>query len=590
MVGACLFFPGLGRLPLLEPDEGRNAEVAREMLSSGDWITPHFDTLPYLDKPAFFFWLVAASFRLWGISEWGARFPSAAMALASMFLTWSLARRMFGAGVGLRAGIILATSPLVIAFSRLVIFDMTFTCLVTLSMLCFWCAEFRDSRPAWFDVLAFAAMGVATITKGPVGFMLPLLSIVAYYAIQRRSRDLKRLHWGLGLIAFLTATLPWFVAVSIRNPDFPRYAFWQESLLRFATSHARRSGSALYYVPVYLMGLFPWSFFLLCAGWNRLRKWREITQQAHKPIAFLLAWAGVIFVFFSISRSKLPAYFLPAAVPLSILMARVWAEVEIGTGFRRPGWLKAGFASLIGLGLVVAAASQLFQLGVVQARIAAKIPASLVSQISLSMLFTGLIVVSLAILGSRLAARVKISRQKMLCFGLLSLTVPMLLVRWIVPLQRYADLASSRQLAMTMLASPEKELPLYGYYYFRTSLPFYLRRPVGLVTADADELTSNFVVYRARELGRQRPLAGLAGTAERRTGYLLGKTGPFGPVLIDAAELSVLSRSTVTPFLVLARNSQVHGLAQTVGRLEPMWNAWEYSVWKVSSSKLETRK
>jgi len=146
VVACCLFFLALGKLPLLEPDEGRNAEVAREMLVSGDWITPHFDSQTYLDKPAAFFWLVAASFRLWGISEWAARLPSAVLALALVLLTWFLARRMFGPAAGRRAGIILACCPLVIAFSRLVIFDMLLTFLVTLALASFWWIDVADTR------------------------------------------------------------------------------------------------------------------------------------------------------------------------------------------------------------------------------------------------------------------------------------------------------------------------------------------------------------------------------------------------------------------------------------------------------------
>ena len=141
VVAGSLFFLGLGWLPLLEPDEGRNAEVAREMLASGDLITPHFNTLPYLDKPPVFFWLVAGCFHLVGVSELTARLPSALAALATMLLVWFLARRMFGDGARLRAGIVLATSPLVIAFSRLVIFDMTLAFLMTLAMTSFWLAD-----------------------------------------------------------------------------------------------------------------------------------------------------------------------------------------------------------------------------------------------------------------------------------------------------------------------------------------------------------------------------------------------------------------------------------------------------------------
>src|SRR6516165_10665903 len=350
-VAACMFFVGLGRLPLTEPDEGRNAEKAREMLDSGDWITPHYDTLTCLDKPALFFWLVAASFRVFGLSEWAARFPSALMALATSLLVWFLARRMSDNRTGLRAGLIWATSPLVIIFARNVIFDMPLTFFVTLAMASYWLAEAEDFKHPWRDAIFFAAMGIAAITKGPVGFLLPLLSVSAYLALRGRLRELRKLRWGLGVPVFLASALPWFVAVSVRNPDFPKYALWQESLLRFATGHARRPGGPLYYLPVFLAGFLPWSFFLLLAGWNRLTRllkddvaptfgpasaglkpsattrasaqqhadnrfhrvlqqplkaWRQLRQEDHKPRLFLLAWSAVVFVFFSISRSKLP--------------------------------------------------------------------------------------------------------------------------------------------------------------------------------------------------------------------------------------------------------------------------------------------
>src|SRR5437870_4145336 len=262
---ACLFFARLGSLALVEPDEGRNAEVAREMLASGDWLAPHFDTLPYLDKPALFFWLVAASFRVWGLSEWAARFPSALAAMATVFLIWLLARRMFGGRVALRAGLVWATSPLVIAFARLVIFDMTLTFLVTAALTCFWFRETSDFPRRWLDAGLFGAMGLATFEKGPVGFILPLLSIAAYAAARGRFRDLKRLRWGLGLVIFAATGLPWFVFTSIRHPEFLRYAVW-ETWLRFATTRARRAGGPFYYIPVFLGGFLPWSFFSAVRG------------------------------------------------------------------------------------------------------------------------------------------------------------------------------------------------------------------------------------------------------------------------------------------------------------------------------------
>ena len=579
-----MFFVALGRLPLLEPDEGRNAEVAREMLASGDWVTPHFDSLTYLDKPAPFFWLVAASFRLWGISEWTARFPSALLALALVLLVWFLARRMFGPAAGLRAGIILACCPLVIAFARLVIFDMMLTFLVTLALASFWWMEAADFRRPWLDVLLFAAMGLATITKGPVGFLLPLLTILAYLALSRRLRDLKRLRWGLGVAVFLAVGLPWFIAVCLRNPGFARYAFWDESLRRFAGHYTHRAGSVFYYVPVYLAGWFPWSCCLLFVGWNKLKQWRELGQERNRALLFLLAWAGVVFFFFSVSGSKLPGYVLPAMAPLSLLLARAWEEVartEKAGG--APDWLTAGFALVLGCGLLVALAPQLARLAPAYAPSLKKLHPALAGMVQPTLLYSGLILVALAIIGRNLAARLRGPVLAGVTLALLALITPLLGLRWLAPLRSYASVNSSRRLAETILASPEKTLPLYGYYYFRTSLPFYLRRPVGLVTSDASELTSNYVASRYREL---QSSARQAQAGPVRTGEGTAQQPPApAALLLGPTALRSQAQASREPTLVLVRNTHVAELAQVVGEIEPLWTEWQYSVWVIPGGK-----
>ncbi len=579
-----IFFAGLGRLPLLEPDEGRNAEVAREMLASGDWITPHFDSLVYLDKPAVFFSLVAASFRSFGVCEWAARLPSALLGMATLVLVWALGRRAFGDVTGLRAGIILATSPLAIVEARLVGLDMALTFLVAVAMMSFWLAETDAAHPAWQHALLFGAMGLATITKGPVGFLLPLLSILAYLALRGRVRELGRLRWGLGGAVFLGVALPWFVAASLRNPGFLHYAFWQESLARFATGQSRRTGSLLYYIPVYFAGFFPWSLFLLFAGWHAAKRWRALGEEAQKPVAFCLAWAGVVFLFFTVSRSKLPAYFLPALVPLSLLMAKVW-EAEAGQEGRPSDWVTAGFAALIALGLLVALTSRWLPLdhhgtglgglpalapyragpagAGLGARLARRLHPDVLALVRPSMLFSGLILTALAWLGRNLATRGKSRASASAVFALVALMVPLLFIRWMPAVRIFSATTSSRQLAKLLRSSPEKDLPLYGYYYFRTSLPFYLGRPVGLVTAGGGELTSNYV--------------------STRFAALRSATLPGGlPLFVDPAGLAALAEHQSV--LVITRNTHVSSLAHAVGRLEPMWEGWGFSVWKISKA------
>ncbi|HXH50744.1 MAG TPA: glycosyltransferase family 39 protein [Terriglobia bacterium] len=574
-VAACMFVAGIGRLPLIEPDEGRNAEVAREMLAKGDWITPHFNNFPYLDKPPVFFWAVASSFKVAGLSEASARFPSALAALLTVLLVWLMARRMFENSTALYAGLVLATSPLVVVFAREVIFDMTLTLFVTGAMVCYWLREADPERQKLLDALFFAAMGLATLTKGPVGFLLPLLSISAYQALRGKFARLKDLHWLLGLGAFFAITLPWFIAVSVRHPDFPGYAFWQESLQRFATGHSHRAGPIYYYLIIYLAGFLPWSFFLLYSAVHRVRRWRDLRQEQQAPVLFLLSWVGVIFVFFTISQSKLPGYFLPAMVPLSILMAKVWTGAEPELQERTPDWLTGGFATLLALGIIIAALPHFQHFLFPRGRLERKMPHDVLALLRPTLIYTGVIMAALGIIGRNLCARAKEKSPSVIMFAVVACCFPVMLVRWFHPLELFASAKSSRALAQTILASPQKNLPLYGYYYFRTGLPFYLQRPVGLISSTADELTSNYVVTRWPVIKQ-----------ETEGGQLPQSLAPPDtdgmPLVMD--EDGWLAKRRSTPVLVLVRNNQVAQLSDAVRTMSPMWTGWQYSVWEIPAS------
>ncbi|HXJ93998.1 MAG TPA: glycosyltransferase family 39 protein [Terriglobia bacterium] len=567
-IGGALFFVELGRLPLTEPDEGRNAEVAREMLVQHDWITPHYDTLPYLDKPVVFFWLVASSFRAFGISEWAARLPSALAALLTMLVVWLLARSIFGESCALKAAVVFATCPLVIVFARVVIFDMTLTLLLTITMAAFWLSRNPGRMQRPLQCVMFAAAGIATVTKGPVGIVLPVLAIVVYAAAQRKFGELRRLAWPPGLALFLAASLPWFIAVSLRNPGFPRYALWDESLVRFAGGHLHRGGSVFYYIPVFLAGLLPWSLLLVFASLNRLRSWRQLRDDGHAAQAYLLSWAVVVFVFFSASHSKLPGYFLPAIPALAILMGRVWTgDVDEGAARRRPDWLTAGFAALIAVGLLLAVAPTWFRTSSVSKMAAHKIHPAVLALLPPSVFYSGLILAALGILGRNLSARSRGQLATAGSFAVFAVAIPLLAVRCWPAIQAYARASSTKNLANTISQGPERELPLYGYYYFRTSLPFYLRRPVGLVTSDGDELTSNYIISRWPTLSRNPQM---------------GPGKKAAPLFITGAELSGLGRSSAAPFLVLVQNHEVGNIVGLGAAVEPLWTAWKYSVWKVS--------
>jgi 4-amino-4-deoxy-L-arabinose transferase-like glycosyltransferase len=575
LVASCMFFAGIGRLALIEPDEGRNAEVAREMLAKGDWIAPHLDDFSYLDKPPVYFWEVATSFKVAGLSEASARFPSALAGLLTVFLAWFLARRMFGSSTGLYAGIVFSTSPLVVVFAREVIFDMTLTLFVTGAMVCYWLREASSERRKLLDVLFFATMGLATLTKGPVGFLLPMLSIGAYQALRGQVARLKQLNWGLGLAAFFAVTLPWFIAVSLRHPDFPGYAFWQESLERFATGHSHRSGPIYYYLIIYLAGFLPWSFFLLYAASHRIRRWSELRQEHQAPVLFLLSWAGVIFVFFSVSQSKLPGYFLPAMVPLSILMAKVWMGPKSEREGQAPDWLTGGFATLIALGIIIAAAPHFEHFLFPHGRLQKKMPQDVLALLRPTLFSTGIILGALGVIGRDLCARARQKSPTAIMFALVACCFPIMLVRCFHPLELFTSANSSRALAQTILDSPQRNLPIYGYYYFRTSLPFYLRRPVGLISSTADELTSNYVVTQWPRVKKEIQSGGLPQS--------------FAPAATEGMPLVMgekewLTKQGSTPMLVLVRNRRVARLANAVREMNPLWTGWQYSVWEIPAN------
>ena len=295
---------GLGGYPLLEPDEGRNVEVAREMVRDGYWVLPHLNGLPYLDKPAPYFAAVAVSMRLFGESETAARLASLAFIVGTALLVWRLGRRMGPAGTGEIAAVAFATMPLTIAFSRTVIPDPALAFLETLTLAAAW-RGFTEppASTAWF-AFAWAAMGTGAVTKGLAAIAVPLLVLTVFcLAAGVRLRpffSIKAWPW------LLVAGLPWFIGVSLRRPDFPRYAFVYESLERVATTTHGRGGPIWYFVPVLLVGTFPWIVPAIAGAVRALRSWRERRDPLAQAAVFLASWALVPLVFFSASPSNRP--------------------------------------------------------------------------------------------------------------------------------------------------------------------------------------------------------------------------------------------------------------------------------------------
>ena len=229
VVWFALFFR-LGTLPLLQPDEGRNAEVAREMKESGAWLSPSYNGIAYLDKPAFYFKAVALSLAAFGNNETAARLPSAMFGLALLAITFAFCRRVHGTRCAVMAVIIITTMPLYVVFSRTIIFDIALAFFVSAAIFAGYRAEECEgkSRRNWYLLGALMA-GLATLVKGPVGFLIPSLVLFVFHGVEGRWSVWKRFFAPLNLLVFFGVTLPWFIGLSLQHPDFPHYGLIEES-------------------------------------------------------------------------------------------------------------------------------------------------------------------------------------------------------------------------------------------------------------------------------------------------------------------------------------------------------------------------
>ncbi|MGB6431153.1 MAG: glycosyltransferase family 39 protein, partial [Candidatus Acidiferrales bacterium] len=298
---ACIFC-GLGSWALLNPDEGRNAAVALEMQKAGAWLVPLYNGIPYLDKPAFYFRTVAISLSVFGKSEAAARLPSALFGFALLAMVFVFCRREYGWRTGALAAVVLATTPMFLGLARMVIFDMGLALAIWASLFAAYVAEEKSggARRLWWAASAVAA-ATATLIKGPIGFLVPLLVLLALAAVERKRGMVWRLFSPINLAVFLILVLAWFVAVSLRRPDFPHYGIVEESLERFTTAKFNRPGPFYYYVPVIAGFFFPWSAILpeaIVAGWR--------ARARALPADRLFGVAAIVVVLiFSVSHSKL---------------------------------------------------------------------------------------------------------------------------------------------------------------------------------------------------------------------------------------------------------------------------------------------
>jgi len=471
LAGAVLviFFAGLGAYPLLEPDEGRYTEIPREMLASGDFVTPRLNGVLYFEKPPLYYWLNAAALTLPGRPETLSRLAGAFFGLAGIGLAWALGRSIGGRRVGLISGIVLGSSPLWVALSRAAIIDMTLTFFLSATLTCFWLAQAKDrgdrgERLLWYGMFASAAL--ATLAKGLIGFLIPGAVIFVFLLFARRWSLLLRVPWVGGILFFLAIAVPWHVLAARRNPDFLWFYFVHEHWLRYTTPEADREAPFWFFAPVLLLGLLPWSG-LLPAVVALFRRGAEPLRRRPELI-FLASWAGFIFLFFSASHSKLVPYVLPACPPLAVLAALSF-QAENEDGRARSRILRGGAI----LGAVVLALLS----GLLLWAALGKVPQYSDDFSPILFVFSLLALTTAGLAGVLWWRKGPEGRAPA---ALAVASIFLIACIWALG-PRVGRQRSSREIARVLAARLQPGDEVYSYHYYPQSLPVYLGRTIGVV-------------------------------------------------------------------------------------------------------------
>jgi len=450
----------LASRPLFNPDEGRYAEIPREMLQGGDWVIPHLNGLDYIEKPPLQYWATAATYRMLGVSEFSARLYTALTALATVALIGFLAARLWGSGAGWRAAAVLAGMFMFVVLGQLMTLDMSLTFWMTASLAGFLLAQQAQSGERRWMLFAWLAAALGVLTKGLVAAAIPAAVLVIYSLWMRDYSPWRKLHLKLGLPLFLGLTVPWHWLAAQRLNDFLQFFLIREHFARFLTPIAERQEPWWFFGWVFLAGTVPWTvpaLRVLVSGWRG-------TKGQFSPALFLWIWVVFICVFFSISDSKLMPYILPAMPALALLIG-TQALPTLKRDLLLTGILTTGAALALGaasfaLPKLIPAASP--------GRPYFLLLAKPVREVAVLLLVSGLYVWLNQVRDATRAAAV---------LGVGWCLAVLLLVRTaslVAPIYSGIDLA-------TALPTADRQAPLYSVRTYDQSLTFYLQRTVTLV-------------------------------------------------------------------------------------------------------------
>ena len=366
LLSSLLFFISLGGMGLTDRDEGRNAEAGREMFASGDLVTPTFNGELRVAKPVFLYWLMTLSYHVFGVNEFAARFPSALFGVALILMHYLFLTKLRGPTVGLYGALMLLLNIEILALGRMAITDSVLIFFTTLSLYSFWLGlQEQGSGRHWIWGF-YVGMALATLTKGPVGFAVPLITVLLYLAATRR----WQLFWERGVplagtLLFFILAGPWYAAMFLIHGDAYSSQAQVHTVGRFLAPMEGHGVGWWFYIPVLLLGFYPWSSFLPAGLYRAYVSWHAFrTQQMHAPSEsrtseashdeldwFMGLWIVGVFIFFSLSSTRLPHYIGPLFPACAILAASYWTQ-----GLQDPSTkgLRGSIHFLMGVGYLLA--------------------------------------------------------------------------------------------------------------------------------------------------------------------------------------------------------------------------------------------
>ncbi len=311
---------GIDKCGLFDVDEAIYAEVAREMLETQNYIVPYYNYLPYYHKPVLYYWVLAISYKIFGINEVGARIPSVFFSFLLIVVSYYFLNLLFDRTTAIFSSIVLTTNLETLIISKSALMDSLLVFLISTAVYCFFYGYLTERKNFYFGFYVCSAL--ATLVKGPVGIVIPATIVFLFLIFTRELPEIKELNIVKGSIIFLLIALPWYIAVTlITNGDFAKEFFIYHNITRFSQPFEGHSGSMFYYIFILLIGLYPWSCFLPDSLIKSFLLIRE-----DKKLLFTVIWLLVPFVLFTIGKTKLPNYIFPVIVPASIIIGKFWKE------------------------------------------------------------------------------------------------------------------------------------------------------------------------------------------------------------------------------------------------------------------------